>query len=168
MHRLRGLVIIAAVNFTALILLSVLAAGCGQGKPDIELPTASYDWGQVTQGDVVTVELPVHNAGQGDLHIETVTTSCGCTSANVEPKVIPPGGEGTLTVRYDSGVHPDEGPIMRLIYIASDDPDEPEAQVEVRADVLPPTSSIEEGVPRISSSKLNGYPMAPPPSSTTA
>jgi len=144
MHRLRGLVIIA------LVLLGVLAAGCGRGKPDIELPTASYDWGQVAQGDVVTVELPVRNAGSGDLHIESVTTSCGCTSASAEPEVIPPGGEGTLTVRYDSGVHPDEGPIMRLIYIASDDPDEPEAQVEVRADVLPPTSSVEEGGPRIS------------------
>jgi len=151
MYRFRGLII-------TVILLAAVAAGCGQGKPDIELSTTAYDWGQVAQGDVATVELPVRNAGRGDLHIESVTTSCGCTNASVEPEVIPPGGEATLKVRYDSGVHPDEGPIMRLIYIASDDPDLPEAQVEVVAEVLPPTptptptpvSQVEEAGPRIS------------------
>lgn len=147
MVRFRGLIIFA------FILLAALAAGCGQGKPDIELPTTSYDWGQVTQGEVATVELPVRNTGQGDLHIESVTTSCGCTSASVEPEVIPPGGKGALKVHYDSGVHPDKGPIMRLIYIASDDPDEPETQVEVVAEVLPPTPTptpVSQSGPRIS------------------
>ncbi|MFQ6059133.1 MAG: DUF1573 domain-containing protein [Anaerolineae bacterium] len=122
----------------ATFLFVALAVGCSGGTPHIELPTTSYDFGPIPQGEVATVQLPVRNTGQGDLHIEAVSTSCGCTSAYVEPQVIPAGGEGTLTVRYDSSVHPDSGPVRRIVYIASDDPQAPEVEVEITAQVQAP------------------------------
>jgi hypothetical protein len=120
------------------ILLAGLAAGCGGGEPDIQVPETNYDFGQVPQGEVVTIQLPVRNVGQKELRIESVSTSCGCTSATVEPMVIPPNGEAMLTINYDSGVHPDKGPIWRIIYITSNDPDTPEVQVEIRGEVEAP------------------------------
>ncbi|NOZ06424.1 MAG: DUF1573 domain-containing protein [Chloroflexi bacterium] len=106
--------------------------------PKIELPQTKHDFGEVPQGNVVTVTLPVRNVGTADLHIKTVATSCGCTSAKVEPDVIPPQGEGTLTAWYNSGLHPDEGPIWRVVYITTDDPLTPEVKVDIRATVIAP------------------------------
>lgn len=115
-----------------------LLVGYNRGQPAIELPQTAYDFGDIPQGRVATIQLPVRNVGQKDLHIQSVSTSCGCTSAQVEPMTIPPAGEGTLTINYDSGLHPDKGPIFRIIYIASDDPEMPEATVEIRANVQVP------------------------------
>ena len=120
------------------ILLLVLTIGCSRGQPAIQLPETNHDFGEIQQGDVATMQLPVRNTGTEDLHIESVSTSCGCTSAEVEPATIPPDGEGTLTINYDSGVHPDKGPVWRIVYIASDDPETPEAQVEIRGMVNVP------------------------------
>ncbi len=117
--------------------VSVLAA-CGRGQPDIVVAATRHDFGRVKQGKVVTTEIPMRNAGKGDLKIEAVSTSCGCTTAQVLPKIIRPGGEGKLLIRYDSGAHPDKGPVQRHIYIASNDPDEVEVEVIITADVQPP------------------------------
>ncbi len=122
----------------AILLVVGLLAGCKGGQPAIDLPQTEHDFGEVQQGDVATVQLPVRNVGGKDLHIESVSTSCGCTSAKVEPMTIPPDGEATLTINYNSGLHPDKGPIFRIVYIASDDPQMPEATVEIRADVKAP------------------------------
>ncbi len=120
------------------LLLAGLLVGCRRGQPAIELPETNHDFGEIQQGEVATIQLPVRNTGTKDLHIESVSTSCGCTSARVEPMTIPPEGEGTLTINYDSGVHPDKGPVWRIIYITSDDPDMPEATVEIRGMVNVP------------------------------
>jgi hypothetical protein len=117
----------------------LLLAACSRDQPDITLETMRYDFGAVQQGEVATTEIVVRNTGQGDLRIETVSTSCGCTSAQVEPKTIAPGEEGRLVIHYDSGAHPDSGPIQRHIYVASNDPDEQEVEVIVNADVQVPT-----------------------------
>lgn len=120
------------------LLLAVLLAACGGGTPDIELAESQTDLGVITNGEIPTIEIAVRNLGEGDLVIEGVSTSCGCTSASVTPEVIPPGGTGTLAIRYDSGAHgPDEvGPVMRQIFIASNDPDKPEVEFRLLAEVI--------------------------------
>jgi len=122
----------------SMLLLGLLVAGCASGQPKIELPQTEHDFGDVRQGDIVTVTLPVRNVGEKDLHIKSVSTSCSCTSAKVEPLVIPPQGEATLTAWYNSGLHPDKGPIWRVVFITSDDPKTPEAKVDIRATVIAP------------------------------
>ena len=115
-----------------------LLTACGGGQPDIVVGASRHDFGQVKQGDVVTTEIAMRNKGTGDLKIEAVSTSCGCTTAQVQPEVIPPGGTGRLIINYDSGAHPDKGPVQRHIYIASNDPDKAEVEVIIVADVQPP------------------------------
>ncbi len=119
-------------------ILVLLLAGCGGGQPDIEIAAKRYDFGKVKQGEVVTAEIALRNTGKKELKIEVVSTSCGCTSAQVEPEVIPPGSGGKLRIRYDSGVHPDKGHVQRHIYIVSNDPNEGEVEVIVTADVWVP------------------------------
>jgi hypothetical protein len=118
-----------------LVVVSWLLAACSGGQPKMAIETAKHNFGQVRQGQVVTADIPVRNVGQGALTIEAVSTSCGCTSATVEPSTIAPGTQGMLRIRYDSGAHPDAGPVQRMIFIASNDPHTPEHTVLVNADV---------------------------------
>lgn len=120
-----------------LVATALLLTACG-GQPDIAMDVKRHDFGVIRQGEVVTARVAVRNTGQRDLRIEAVSTSCGCTTAEVEPDVIPPGSEGTLTIRYDSGVHPDSGQVRRDIFVASNDPDEPEVVVIITAEVQAP------------------------------
>lgn len=126
------------LGVTVILLALVLVVGCTTKQPDIEVEITQHDFGTIEQGTVVTLDIPVRNVGDADLNIEAVVTSCGCTTAELEPTVIPPGGEGTLRVRYNSGLHPDEGPIRRDVFIASNDPDEPEVVVVLTAEVRVP------------------------------
>jgi hypothetical protein len=71
---------------------------------------------------------------------ETVTTTCGCTTATLNPMSIPVGGTATLHIEFDSGAHGPEltGQIMRQVILISNDPEQPEATVELVANILPP------------------------------
>ncbi|NIS81065.1 MAG: DUF1573 domain-containing protein [Anaerolineales bacterium] len=125
-----------------LSLISYLMVSCAGGAPNLILSELEVDLGEVVNGEVRTLEIPIRNAGDEALVIEAVTTSCGCTSARVEPATIRPGGAGTLIVTYDSGAHGPEanGLFVRQVFIASNDPDQAEAEFRIIAEVLPPES----------------------------
>jgi len=128
--------------FIGIGLTVILLVSCTGGTPDLVLSDTEVDLGEVVNGEDLTVEIPIQNTGNKELVIEAVTTSCGCTSAEVKPTRIAPGGEGVLYVQYDSGAHGPEanGPVMRQIFIASNDPDQPEAEIRILANVIPPES----------------------------
>lgn len=129
--------------FLGVVLLASFAlVACGPaGQPDIDLAQASMDLGEVQNGEVREFSVQVRNAGDAPLKIEAVTTSCGCTTAEVTPETIEPGATGLLRVTYDSGAHGPEfnGPVERQIFIDSNDPDEREVIFNLAAQVLPPT-----------------------------
>lgn len=122
---------------STLILVALGLSACGGGStPDIEADIKFHDFGDVPQFEVVSVDIPLRNTGTGTLLIEEVSTSCGCTSASVDRNEVGPGDEVTLTVRYDSGLHPDNGSIYRKIFVQTNDPDQPELEIEVVANVV--------------------------------
>ncbi len=122
----------------ALGFLGILLSACSGGSPDLTLDQQTIDLGQVVNGEIRTIEIPLRNAGTSDLVIEAVTTSCGCTSAEVSPMTIPPGESGMLIVNFDSGAHGPEanGPVMRQVFIASNDSDETEIEFRFTVDVV--------------------------------
>ena len=127
----------------ALILVgaaAALLAACSPGEPDLQLDQSELDLGQVVNGEVRNFEVSLVNQGAGDLVIESVSTSCGCTSAQVIPATLEAGGSGVLQITFDSGAHgPEElGPVMRQVFIASNDPDQPEVEFRFNAEILPP------------------------------
>lgn len=72
------------------------------GKPWIQFDTLFLDAGDIPQEEEeVTFCFPFHNAGEGDLVLEEVKTSCGCVAVRDDyKKIIPPGGSDILTVLY--------------------------------------------------------------------
>ena len=132
----------AALVLVLLAAVTALLAGCAGGEPDILLEEEQLDLGPLQNGEVRSFEVEVVNQGTGDLVIEAVSTSCGCTSARVIPTTLGPGESGSLQVTFDSGAHgPEElGPVLKQVFIASNDPDQPELEFRLTADILPPSS----------------------------
>ena len=112
------------------------------GVPAIALSEQTLDLGDMPNGEIAEREVVVRNDGDAPLVVSTITTSCGCTTAALEPMTIAPGASGTLRITFDSGAHgPDlRGPLMREVMIASNDPVIPAAVVEVAANILAPAS----------------------------
>lgn len=125
--------------FFVIGMIALLLTACSSGSADLVLEQTSIDLGQVINGEVRSMEIPLRNTGSSELVIESVTTSCGCTTAEVSPMTIQPGESGMLLVQFDSGAHGPEsnGPVMRQVFIASNDSDEPEMEFRFTAEVIP-------------------------------
>jgi hypothetical protein len=105
------------------------------GSPRIQVIPPSYDFGDIT--GIVNHTFFVKNIGDGMLEILHVSTSCACTWAEISSKNIEPSNYATLIVTYDPNFHspPDSGNIFRVVYIKSNDPEQPEVEIEIRANV---------------------------------
>ncbi len=130
-----------ALRWTPLFVLglALFLTACG-GQPRIELEVEQFDMGEMVNGEVVTREVEVRNVGTADLLIEQVTTSCSCTTAQVEPSRIPPGGVARLRITFDSGAHGPslQGQLVRQVFLKTNDPERPEVVVEFSAHVVLP------------------------------
>jgi hypothetical protein len=123
-----------------LLLLAACGGGAAAGAPRIALETTTLALGDMPNGEIAEREVAVRNDGDAPLVVETVMTSCGCTTAALEPMTIAPGESGTLRIAFDSGAHgPDlRGELLREVRLVSNDPATPEAVVALTANILPP------------------------------
>mgnify|MGYP005733994849 FL=1 len=80
-------------------------------KPEGPLPAfkfseESFDFGTITEGDVVDHVFSFVNEGEAPLIISSATASCGCT-VPVWPKApIAPGEQGEIKVQFNSRSKP--------------------------------------------------------------
>ena len=80
-------------------------------KPEGPLPVfkfseESFDFGNITEGDVVDHVFSFVNEGEAPLIISSATASCGCT-VPVWPKTpIAPGEQGEIKVQFNSRSKP--------------------------------------------------------------
>jgi hypothetical protein len=126
---------------TSLLVLIVVGAACTPvvqpGR--IELSETEFDLGTVLNTKPVSQTFQVRNAGQGTLEITGVSTSCGCTTAQVDKDRLGPGETANLTVTYDPQAHGGQtGRFMRVVYVRSNDPETPEASLTIRVTVTAP------------------------------
>jgi len=108
------------IILTTLIgLVTLVSCDNGNGQTDeerkinfaelIDVPTSmefdemKFDFGTVTDGDVVTKVFTFENTGEEDLILINVKGSCGCTVPEDWPKQpISPGEKGEITVSFNS------------------------------------------------------------------
>ncbi|NQV12058.1 DUF1573 domain-containing protein [Candidatus Uhrbacteria bacterium] len=97
------------------------------------------DFGDIDQdGGIVSTTVEVSNTGEGVLEIHRLSTSCGCTTAQMNESPLSAGEARTLTIEFDPMAHPDQsGPITRVIYIQSSDPGQPELEIDITGNVIP-------------------------------
>jgi hypothetical protein len=125
-----------------LILTGLILSACAGKQPQINVEAIETDWGHVVNGDILSRDVTVRNDGTAPLVVDSISTSCSCTSADLTPMTIEPGGTGTLHIEFDSGAHgPDlTGQLIRQVFIISNDPEQPEAEIELSVFVDPKAS----------------------------
>ncbi len=101
--------------------------------PKIFFPISEHDFGKVKEGKAVDYTFKLINRGKGLLEIKSVNTSCGCTAAILSDKNIEPGKEGTIKVEFDTKNR--SGEVTRTIAVTSNDPEEPNKILIIKADV---------------------------------
>jgi len=123
--------------FSLIAISGALAACSGGGKAQIELEATRLDLGDVPNGQIATRDVVVRNTGDGVLVVDALSTSCGCTTATLEPMQIAPGERGVLHIAFDSGAHGEKltGPLVRQVFLTSNDPSQPEATLELSVNV---------------------------------
>lgn len=133
---------------------SVVASQVGSGQAVIE--PQSIDWGTISaaQGSV-TKDFTIRNTGEGDLVVKKISTSCGCTTAQlvidgeatrsfgmdhgnipVIKEVIPAGESAILRVTFDPNFHYVRGRIDRAVYVVTSDKNNPEVTALSRLNVV--------------------------------
>jgi hypothetical protein len=61
-----------------------------------------HDFGKVAEGEKVAYTFRFENKGKSDLVIFSALTTCGCTVPKYDSKPIPPGGNGSIEVVFDT------------------------------------------------------------------
>ena len=108
----------------------------GQPQPNVELPVVDYDFGTIPPGPGnVSQVFAIQNTGSEPLTISNVVTSCGCTQGLLSSSVIPPGTRADLTAIFDPDFHETQGPVKRVIWLETNDPDQPVVEVSFAANV---------------------------------
>ncbi|MCB0400958.1 MAG: DUF1573 domain-containing protein [Flavobacteriales bacterium] len=70
--------------------------------PYFEFVEEVIDFGQITQGEVVSTAFRFKNVGRSDLIISSAQGSCGCTVPEWPKEPIKPGAEATIKVTFNS------------------------------------------------------------------
>lgn len=104
----------------------------------IVITPSSLDFGDIDQsGGIVSARVEITNTGNQILEIFRVSTSCGCTTATMDTTPLSSNDTRILTIEFDPMVHPDQqGPITRVVYIQSSDPEQPEIEINVTGNVI--------------------------------
>jgi hypothetical protein len=132
----------AFTSIILFILAMAVATGCtvaAQSPGKIELSATEFDFGVIPNTEPVSQVFQVRNAGEGKLEISGVSTSCGCTTAEIDSRSLSPGEVTDLAVTYDPQAHDGAtGEFMRVVYVRSNDPETPEASLVIRVTVVEP------------------------------
>ena len=79
--------------------------GANRKEPKIEFKKLEHDFGKMIQGEQVSYTFKFTNTGNADLIISAVEKTCGCTEIKFPKDPIKPGGEGSISITYDSKGH---------------------------------------------------------------
>jgi hypothetical protein len=116
----------------------------GDGVPDIAVNPSTINFPNLdaAAGLEATEIVVVTNQGTADLHISDIYINDDASPFNVNvisSPLIPPGGEAQFTVTFSPDTAADN---LGLVYIDSDDPDLPTAQVELNGVGVAPVIEI--------------------------
>lgn len=110
-----------------------------ESNVDVVITPSNQDLGNVIYGDVSTTTFTLTNFTPMPLKITRVSTSCGCTKAEVDKKDVGAYETTEVEVSFDPAVHGDAtdvGDITRTIYIDTDNPNFPKLTSTITANVI--------------------------------
>lgn len=73
-----------------------------EAMPVITFDTDVHDFGRLSAGESVSYSFHFRNTGKADLIINSCSATCGCTIADYPKERIALGGDGYVTVSFNS------------------------------------------------------------------
>lgn len=123
-----------------LIILIAILGGIStvsaQNVPKIQFKTDVIDYGEIKKDSDGVKVFQFTNTGNAPLIVESVYSSCGCTTPSWTKTAVPPGGSGEIQVKYNTSI---VGPIRRTITVYSNAEENPKA-IKIKGKVLDPDS----------------------------
>ena len=89
----------------------------------------------IPEGDTARAFFILKNDGKDTLWVESIRPDCGCTTAPLKSRAIPPDGILTLPVEYHTLGRP--GPFEKKIWVHTSDSSHPGVVLRIRGEVRP-------------------------------
>lgn len=130
---------IAKLGYTSVYELDGGINAYKQVNSEVVITPDNQDLGTVIYGDVPTTMFTLTNFTSTPLKITRVSTSCGCTSAEVVEEELEAYKSTVVNVSFNPAVHDsdnDLGDIVRTIFIQTDNPEFERVTAEITAHVV--------------------------------
>lgn len=101
---------------------------------ELTIEKRSHNFGDLKQGDKGEITLKLYNTGNEKLYINRIKTTCGCTAAILENKVIAPGEFTNLNIELDTNNR--KGKLTRTVAIYSNDINNNINTIRIYANIL--------------------------------
>lgn len=75
-------------------------------QPTMDFDQTTFDFGEITEGDIASHEFIFTNTGNQPLVLSSVKASCGCTTPSWTKEPILPGKKGHIKASYNSKNRP--------------------------------------------------------------
>lgn len=99
-------------------------------QPRITCEEPTFDFGSRDASETVDHTFVLKNTGTADLEIKSVQPACGCTTAELEKKTIPPGESSRISAKLSLAGR--GGSVQRPILVESNDPVDPNFQLVMK------------------------------------
>ena len=130
------------ITMLLLVALFLLPLTAQTVEPKISFEKDLHDFGKFAEADgKVTYKFAFVNTGGGDLIIQNVTASCGCTAPEWTREPIAPGGKGYVAATYNPAGRP--GPFRKYITVVSNS-NPGSVRLTISGEVTPKPRSIED------------------------
>jgi hypothetical protein len=101
-----------------------------ENQPRIFCEEPTFDFGSRDASETVDHTFVLKNTGTADLEIKRVQPACGCTTAELEKKVVPPGESSRISAQLSLAGR--GGELQKPILIESNDPTNPALQLVMK------------------------------------
>jgi hypothetical protein len=106
-----------------------------QSGPKVIVQPEKYDFGEVTEGKVLTYDFTIKNGGSDVLQIKDVRPTCGCTVAKIEKKELKKGESAKVSITFNTDGRP--GNQHKAVNISTNDPQNSSTSFQFTAVVNP-------------------------------
>ena len=106
-------------------------------NPKATFDKLEHNFGDIKEGKFVVHEYVLENTGQGELVINKVKASCGCTAAAPSKTRLKPGESTKLKVEFNT--YRRQGKQKKYVYVFTNDPKNPQVRLAFTANILKKT-----------------------------
>jgi len=126
--------ILFKIFFPDIVIANQIKIGSNNEHPKIIFEEQKYDFGKIYIGEISEHRFKFKNSGSGELVINNVKSTCGCTAVLVSKNTLLKNEVGEVIVRFHAGHNAEK--VTKSITITSNDPDTPEFKLSIAGEII--------------------------------